>query len=59
MAMFSKCPKCGTAIEINKMPEAYGKSSQAGPGERLPNTQVECPVCGNKFLPEGSYLKSA
>ena len=59
MAMFSECPKCGTAVEINKMPEAPAKSSHAGPGERLPNTQVECPSCGNKFLPEDSYLESA
>ncbi len=59
MGMFSKCPNCGSEVEINKMPEAPGKFSQAGPGERLPNTQVGCPICGNKFLPEDSYLKSA
>jgi endogenous inhibitor of DNA gyrase (YacG/DUF329 family) len=59
MGMFSKCPKCGIAVEINKMPEAPGKSSQAGPGERRPDTQVECPTCGNRFLPADSDLKSA
>jgi hypothetical protein len=58
MAMFSRCPNCRSEIEINKMPTAPGKSSQAGPGERPPNTIVKCPVCGKELLPKDCYLKS-
>jgi endogenous inhibitor of DNA gyrase (YacG/DUF329 family) len=58
MGMFSFCPKCGKEVEINKFPEAPGKSSQSGPPERLANTPVTCPACGNSFRPESSFLKS-
>jgi endogenous inhibitor of DNA gyrase (YacG/DUF329 family) len=59
MGLFSDCPNCGKQVEINKMPEAPGKSSQGGPGERLPDTSVKCPTCAHEFVPKVSYLKSA
>ncbi len=55
--MFTKCPKCGAEVEINKMPEAHRKFSQGGPHERLPNTPVACPNCKNSFSPKESYLE--
>jgi len=57
MAMYANCPKCGSAVEINKILEAHGKGSQRGPEEPLPNTSVACPNCKNSFLPKNPFVK--